>query len=163
MNESYKQINEVVDLYPNIILLDIVEVYYLYWALHNQSCWCTVLALYVFFSFSDGSLYSALSAMGKQLGSIRRTYSSNKLLKTEDKWMLSEWAEMLQTVLKCAKESKQLNVSYNFVTAQSEDHILAFIIGPSAVHEPITFTFAAYLYSIYNIYVDKPCYTNCWK
>ncbi|XP_060776560.1 semaphorin-7A [Neoarius graeffei] len=38
---------------------------------------------------ADGSLYSALSAMGKQLGSIRRTYSSNKLLKTEDKWMLN--------------------------------------------------------------------------
>ncbi|TSK34797.1 Toll-like receptor 2 type-1 [Bagarius yarrelli] len=38
---------------------------------------------------ADGSLYSALSAMGKQLGSIRRTYSSKKLLKTENKWLLN--------------------------------------------------------------------------
>uniref|UniRef100_A0A3B1JXM8 Si:ch211-113g11.6 n=1 Tax=Astyanax mexicanus TaxID=7994 RepID=A0A3B1JXM8_ASTMX len=38
---------------------------------------------------ADGSLYSALSAMGKQTGSIRRTYSSNKLLKTESKWLLN--------------------------------------------------------------------------
>ncbi|MCI4374500.1 hypothetical protein PGIGA_G00006900 [Pangasianodon gigas] len=38
---------------------------------------------------ADGSLYSALSAMGEQLGSIRRTYSSNKLLKTENKWLLN--------------------------------------------------------------------------
>lgn len=30
MNGSYKQINEVVDLYASIILLDIVEVQYLY-------------------------------------------------------------------------------------------------------------------------------------
>ncbi|KAK3550540.1 hypothetical protein QTP70_000015 [Hemibagrus guttatus] len=42
---------------------------------------------------AGGSLYSALSAMGKQIGSIRRTYSSKKLLKTENKWLLSEWAE----------------------------------------------------------------------
>ncbi|KAF7708562.1 semaphorin-7A isoform X2 [Silurus meridionalis] len=38
---------------------------------------------------ADGSLYSALSAMGKQLGSIRRTYSSNRLLKSENKWLLN--------------------------------------------------------------------------
>ncbi|XP_017336826.1 semaphorin-7A [Ictalurus punctatus] len=38
---------------------------------------------------ADGSLYSALSATEKQLGSIRRTYSSNKLLKTENKWLLN--------------------------------------------------------------------------
>lgn len=41
-------------------------------------------------SLSDGSLYSALSVAAKQPGSIRRTYSSNKLLKTESKWLLSE-------------------------------------------------------------------------
>ncbi|KAK2854901.1 hypothetical protein Q7C36_006770 [Tachysurus vachellii] len=38
---------------------------------------------------AGGSLYSALSAMGKQPGSIRRTYSTNKLLKTENKWLLN--------------------------------------------------------------------------
>ncbi|XP_066538607.1 semaphorin-7A isoform X2 [Hoplias malabaricus] len=38
---------------------------------------------------ADGSLYSALSAVGKQSGSVRRTYSSSKLLKTESKWLLN--------------------------------------------------------------------------
>ncbi|XP_036440091.1 semaphorin-7A isoform X2 [Colossoma macropomum] len=38
---------------------------------------------------ADGSLYSALSAVAKHPGSIRRTYSSNKLLKTESKWLLN--------------------------------------------------------------------------
>ncbi|KAJ8354615.1 hypothetical protein SKAU_G00221820 [Synaphobranchus kaupii] len=36
---------------------------------------------------ADGSLYSALSAVGRQPGSIRRTYGSRKLLKTESKWL----------------------------------------------------------------------------
>ncbi|XP_053350950.1 semaphorin-7A [Clarias gariepinus] len=38
---------------------------------------------------ADGSLYSALSATEKQVGTIRRTYSSKKHLKTEDKWLLN--------------------------------------------------------------------------
>uniref|UniRef100_A0A3B4C386 Sema domain-containing protein n=1 Tax=Pygocentrus nattereri TaxID=42514 RepID=A0A3B4C386_PYGNA len=38
---------------------------------------------------TDGSLYSALSAVAKHPGSIHRTYSSNKLLKTESKWLLN--------------------------------------------------------------------------
>ncbi|XP_026862481.2 semaphorin-7A [Electrophorus electricus] len=37
---------------------------------------------------ADGSLYSALSAVPKQSSSIRRTYSSSKLLKTDSKWLL---------------------------------------------------------------------------
>ncbi|KAJ8287997.1 hypothetical protein COCON_G00006560 [Conger conger] len=36
---------------------------------------------------ADGSLYSALSAVGHQPGSIRRTFGSRKLLKTENKWL----------------------------------------------------------------------------
>ncbi|XP_036393751.1 semaphorin-7A [Megalops cyprinoides] len=36
---------------------------------------------------TDGSLYSALSAAGSQPGSIRRTFGSRKLLKTENKWL----------------------------------------------------------------------------
>ncbi|XP_056617681.1 semaphorin-7A [Triplophysa dalaica] len=36
---------------------------------------------------SDGNLYSALSAANGQAGSIRRTYGSKKLLKTETKWL----------------------------------------------------------------------------
>ncbi|XP_030637141.1 semaphorin-7A [Chanos chanos] len=38
---------------------------------------------------ADGSLYSAMSAVSRQPGSIRRTYSTNKLLKTENKWLLN--------------------------------------------------------------------------
>lgn len=102
MNVNYKQINKVVDLYVTIILLDIVEVEHLY--LYNKVAGSQFF-LFAFFSLSDGSLYSALSATEKQLGSIRRTYSSNKLLKTENKWLLSEWSEVLQIVLKCAKET----------------------------------------------------------
>lgn len=40
----------------------------------------------------DGSLYSAMSSVGGQAGSIRRTFGSQKLLKTENVWLLSEWA-----------------------------------------------------------------------
>ncbi|XP_064207940.1 semaphorin-7A [Anguilla rostrata] len=36
---------------------------------------------------ADGSLYSALSAVGNQPGSIRRIFGSRKLLKTESKWL----------------------------------------------------------------------------
>ncbi|KAM6967645.1 semaphorin-7A [Aplochiton taeniatus] len=36
---------------------------------------------------ADGSLYSALSSMGSHGGSIRRTFSSQKHLKTESKWL----------------------------------------------------------------------------
>ncbi|XP_028837143.1 semaphorin-7A isoform X2 [Denticeps clupeoides] len=38
---------------------------------------------------ADGNLYSALSAVGGQQGSIRRTYGSSKLLRTESKWLLN--------------------------------------------------------------------------
>lgn len=92
----------------------------------NQRCCCTLFLSLFLHLRSDGSLYSALSAMGKQLGSIRRTYSSNKLLKTENKWLLSEWVEVLQAVY----------VSYNLVTTQSGDHIKALIIVSSAVQDP---------------------------
>ncbi|XP_046887677.1 semaphorin-7A [Hypomesus transpacificus] len=37
----------------------------------------------------DGSLYSAISAVGHHTGSIKRTFSSHKLLKTESKWLLN--------------------------------------------------------------------------
>ncbi|KAL4646761.1 semaphorin-7A-like isoform X1 [Arapaima gigas] len=36
---------------------------------------------------ADGNLYSALSTAGRQPGSIRRTFGSRKLLKTESKWL----------------------------------------------------------------------------
>lgn len=36
---------------------------------------------------ADGNLHSALSAAAGQAGSIRRTYGSKKLLKTESKWL----------------------------------------------------------------------------
>lgn len=39
---------------------------------------------------SDGSLYSAMSSMTGHAGSIRRTFGSQKLLKTENVWLLSE-------------------------------------------------------------------------
>lgn len=39
---------------------------------------------------SDGSLYSAMSSVGGQAGSIRRTFGPQKLLKTENVWLLSE-------------------------------------------------------------------------
>lgn len=39
---------------------------------------------------SDGSLYSAMSVAGGQSGSIRRTFGPQKLLKTENVWLLSE-------------------------------------------------------------------------
>ncbi|KAM4600682.1 semaphorin-7A [Polymixia lowei] len=38
---------------------------------------------------ADGSLYSALSSVGGRAGSIRRTYGSQKLLKTENVWLLN--------------------------------------------------------------------------
>ncbi|XP_035601875.1 semaphorin-7A-like [Oncorhynchus keta] len=38
---------------------------------------------------ADGNLYSALSAVGRHPGSIRRTYGTQKLLKTETKWLQS--------------------------------------------------------------------------
>lgn len=39
---------------------------------------------------SDGSLYSAMSSTAGHAGSIRRTFGSQKLLKTENIWLLSE-------------------------------------------------------------------------
>lgn len=54
------------------------------------------LSLYLYpppLSLSDGNLYSALSAVGRHPGSIRRTYGTQKLLKTETKWLQSEWDE----------------------------------------------------------------------
>lgn len=33
-----------------------------------------------------------MSSVGGQAGSIRRTFGSQKLLKTENVWLLSEWA-----------------------------------------------------------------------
>ncbi|MEQ2269689.1 hypothetical protein XENORESO_008215, partial [Xenotaenia resolanae] len=38
---------------------------------------------------ADGSLYSAMSSVGGHGGSIRRTFGSQKLLKTENVWLLS--------------------------------------------------------------------------
>uniref|UniRef100_A0A667ZG62 Si:ch211-113g11.6 n=1 Tax=Myripristis murdjan TaxID=586833 RepID=A0A667ZG62_9TELE len=38
---------------------------------------------------ADGSLYSALSSVGGHAGSIRRTFGSQKLLKTENVWLLN--------------------------------------------------------------------------
>uniref|UniRef100_G3NAE3 Semaphorin-1A n=1 Tax=Gasterosteus aculeatus aculeatus TaxID=481459 RepID=G3NAE3_GASAC len=38
---------------------------------------------------ADGSLYSAMSSVGGQAGSIRRTFGSQKLLKTENVWLLN--------------------------------------------------------------------------
>uniref|UniRef100_A0A8C8DHK3 Si:ch211-113g11.6 n=1 Tax=Oryzias sinensis TaxID=183150 RepID=A0A8C8DHK3_9TELE len=38
---------------------------------------------------SDGSLYSAMSVAGGQSGSIRRTFGPQKLLKTENVWLLN--------------------------------------------------------------------------
>ncbi|XP_016518876.1 semaphorin-7A-like [Poecilia formosa] len=38
---------------------------------------------------ADGSLYSAMSSVGGHVGSIRRTFGSQKLLKTENIWLLS--------------------------------------------------------------------------
>uniref|UniRef100_A0A3Q2YBR8 Si:ch211-113g11.6 n=1 Tax=Hippocampus comes TaxID=109280 RepID=A0A3Q2YBR8_HIPCM len=38
---------------------------------------------------SDGSLYSAMSAVGGHVGSIRRTFGPQKLLKTENVWLLN--------------------------------------------------------------------------
>ncbi|KAM4735699.1 semaphorin-7A isoform 2-T2 [Anableps anableps] len=38
---------------------------------------------------ADGSLYSAMSSVGRRAGSIRRTFGSQKLLKTENLWLLS--------------------------------------------------------------------------
>ncbi|XP_061676253.1 semaphorin-7A [Syngnathoides biaculeatus] len=38
---------------------------------------------------ADGSLYSAISAVGGHAGSIRRTFGSQKLLKTENIWLLN--------------------------------------------------------------------------
>lgn len=45
---------------------------------------------FVFLSVSDGSLYSAMSSVAGHAGSIRRTFGSQKLLKTENIWLLSE-------------------------------------------------------------------------
>uniref|UniRef100_A0A3P8ZWQ5 Sema domain-containing protein n=1 Tax=Esox lucius TaxID=8010 RepID=A0A3P8ZWQ5_ESOLU len=39
--------------------------------------------------FADGNLYSAVSAVGRNPGTIRRTYGTQKLLKTESKWLQS--------------------------------------------------------------------------
>lgn len=52
-------------------------------AVHHFSAFCI-------FSVSDGSLYSAMSSVGSHAGSIRRTFGSQKLLKTENVWLLSE-------------------------------------------------------------------------
>ena len=41
-------------------------------------------------TISDGSLYSAMSSVAGHAGSIRRTFGSQKLLKTENVWLLSE-------------------------------------------------------------------------
>nr|XP_057908764.1 semaphorin-7A isoform X1 [Doryrhamphus excisus] len=38
---------------------------------------------------ADGSLYSAMSSVGGHAGSIRRTFGSQKLLKTENIWLLN--------------------------------------------------------------------------
>lgn len=38
---------------------------------------------------TDGSLYSALSSVGGHAGSIRRTFGSQKLLKTENIWLMN--------------------------------------------------------------------------
>ncbi|XP_026226549.1 sema and PSI domain-containing protein isoform X1 [Anabas testudineus] len=38
---------------------------------------------------ADGSLYSAMSSVGSHAGSIRRTFGSQKLLKTENVWLLN--------------------------------------------------------------------------
>ncbi|XP_062256244.1 semaphorin-7A [Platichthys flesus] len=38
---------------------------------------------------ADGSLYSAMSSVGGQAGSIRRTFGPQKLLKTENIWLLN--------------------------------------------------------------------------
>ncbi|XP_051922440.1 semaphorin-7A [Hippocampus zosterae] len=38
---------------------------------------------------ADGSLYSAMSAVGGHVGSIRRTFGPQKLLKTENVWLLN--------------------------------------------------------------------------
>ena len=51
-----------------------------------------LFSLSFFFSLavSDGSLYSAMSSVTGHAGSIRRTFGSQKLLKTENIWLLSE-------------------------------------------------------------------------
>lgn len=45
---------------------------------------------FFFLAVSDGSLYSAMSSVEGHSGSIRRTFGSQKLLKTENVWLLSE-------------------------------------------------------------------------
>lgn len=56
------------------------------------TCCSPALLISVFFPFavSDGSLYSAMSSVDSHAGSIRRTFGSQKLLKTENIWLLSE-------------------------------------------------------------------------
>jgi len=48
--------------------------------------------------YLDGNLYSALSAVAGQPGSIRRTYGSKKQLKSENKWLLSELTVVIYIV-----------------------------------------------------------------
>uniref|UniRef100_A0A3Q2YBR0 Si:ch211-113g11.6 n=1 Tax=Hippocampus comes TaxID=109280 RepID=A0A3Q2YBR0_HIPCM len=43
-------------------------------------------------SLPAGSLYSAMSAVGGHVGSIRRTFGPQKLLKTENVWLLPQFA-----------------------------------------------------------------------
>lgn len=56
---------------------------------------------------ADGSLYSALSSVGGHAGSIRRTFGSQKLLKTENIWLMNPQfagAAMIPTSLKDKEE-----------------------------------------------------------
>ncbi|XP_019948825.1 semaphorin-7A [Paralichthys olivaceus] len=56
---------------------------------------------------ADGSLYSAMSSVGGHAGSIRRTFGSQKLLKTENIWLLNPQfagAAIIPSVLKDKEE-----------------------------------------------------------
>lgn len=56
---------------------------------------------------ADGSLYSALSSVGGHAGSIRRTFGTQKLLKTENIWLLNPQfagAAMIPTSVKDKEE-----------------------------------------------------------
>lgn len=70
-------------LYPSIKLTVCLFFFYPLFTL------CSPLRLFSL-AVSDGSLYSAMSSVGGHAGSIRRTFGSQKLLKTENIWLLSE-------------------------------------------------------------------------